>query len=205
MESIIHQITPYLKEYGYWIVFSSILLENFGLPLPGETMMIAAAVLAAESTRLSLIPLIVTAWSAAVIGDNTAYIVGRWAGRRLVLQYGRHVFITYDRITRVESAFDRYGGIIVLFARFFEVFRQLNGLVAGTMEMSWHRFLFYNTIGGGLWVCAWSVLFYWLSDRASFVFVYFRKFEFFILISVAVAAVFYLGYRLVHRSRTKRP
>ncbi len=206
MESYISQIGPYLQQYGYWIVFSAILLENFGLPLPGETMLITAAILASQGGRLSLVPLILTAWGAAVLGDNCAYGLGRWAGRRLVIQYGQHVFITHERIKRVETGFNRYGGIIVLFARFFEVFRQLNGLVAGTMEMPWRRFLFYNTIGGGLWVCTWTILFYWLGDRAGLALRFFKKFEADILVAIAVLTAGYLVYRLVrwYQARAKQ-
>ena len=155
---------PYLDRYGYAAVFGALLLESFGLPLPGETMLIAGALLAAQS-GLRLVPLLVTAWGAAVLGDNIGYAVGRFGGRRLIARYGARVGITESRLARVEAFFQRYGGEVVMVARFFAVLRQLNGIVAGSVGMSWWRFLAYNAVGAALWVCAWGIGVYALGER----------------------------------------
>jgi membrane protein DedA with SNARE-associated domain len=148
-------VAPYLDRYGYAAVVGALLLESFGLPLPGEAMLIAGAALAAEG-KLRLAPLLACAWLAAVLGDNIGYAVGRFGGRRLIARYGARIGITESRLARVEAFFRRYGGEVVLVARFFAVLRQLNGIVAGSVGMRWWRFLAYNAVGAALWVSAWG-------------------------------------------------
>jgi membrane protein DedA with SNARE-associated domain len=113
-------------------------------------------VLASQGT-LHIVPLMAVAWIAAVLGDNIGYAIGRFGGRQLVLRFGRHLGITGERLDRVESFFARYGGAVVLFARFFVVLRQLNGIVAGTLGMGWWRFAAFNGAGAALWVALWAV------------------------------------------------
>ena len=155
-------VKPYLDHYGYWALFGAILLENFGLPVPGETLLIASALLASQG-KMHIVTLLVTACIAAITGDNIGYAIGRFGGRRLVFRYGRYVFITEERLQKAEGFFRRYGGAV---ARFFAVLRQLNGIVAGTAKMSWWRFLLYNMLGAALWVTFWGTLFYELGERA---------------------------------------
>ena len=148
-------VAPYLDRYGYAAVAGALLLESFGLPLPGETMLIAGAALAAEG-ELHLAPLLICAWLAAVLGDNVGFAIGRFGGRALVVRYGARIGITESRFASVESFFHRFGGQVVLVARFFALVRQLNGIVAGTAGMRWWRFLAYNAAGAALWVSAWG-------------------------------------------------
>ena len=158
-------VKPYLDHYGYWALFGAILLENFGLPVPGETLLIASALLASQG-KMHIVTLLVTACIAAITGDNIGYAIGRFGGRRLVFRYGRYVLITEERLQKAEGFFGRYGGAVVVMARFFAVLRQLNGIVAGTAKMSWWRFLLYNMLGAALWVTFWGTLFYELGERA---------------------------------------
>lgn len=160
--------TPYLERYGYAAVVGALLLESFGLPLPGETMLIAGAALAAEG-ELHLAPLLACAWAAAVAGDNLGFAIGRFGGRRLILRYGPRIGITESRLARVEAFFHRYGGGVVLFARFVALLRQLNGLVAGTVGMRWWRFLAYNATGAALWVGAWGLGVYYFGQSLGHV------------------------------------
>ncbi len=157
-------LAPYLQQYGYAAVFGALLLEFFGLPLPGETMLIAGALLAARG-GMHLVPLLLSAWAAAVLGDNIGYVIGRFGGRRLITRYGRRVGVTAARLDRVEGFFHHYGGWIVVVARFFELLRQLNGVVAGSVGMSWWRFFAYNALGGALWVSAWGTGVYSVGER----------------------------------------
>jgi membrane protein DedA with SNARE-associated domain len=147
---------PYIDRYGYTGVFGAILLESLGVPMPGEALLIAIAVLATKGT-LHLVPLLAWAWVAAVLGDNIGYGIGRFGGRRLILRYGQPIGITETRLAKIEAFFHRWGGEVVLVARFFAGLRQLNGLVAGTAGMRWWRFLAYNSAGAALWVSAWGV------------------------------------------------
>ena len=139
---------PYLNRYGYGAVFGALLLESFGLPLPGEAMLIAGGALAAEG-ELHLAPLLACAWLAAVVGDNIGFAIGRFGGRRLIVRYGGRIGITESRLTKVEVFFRRYGGQVVLVARFFALLRQLNGIVAGSVGMGWWRFLDLQRGGRG--------------------------------------------------------
>ncbi|HLJ65543.1 MAG TPA: DedA family protein [Stellaceae bacterium] len=162
MESLLGGIEHYIGEYGYVAVFLGILLEDFGLPTPGETLLVSGAV-AASLGKLDIKWLLLLAFLGAVIGDNIGFVIGQYGGHRLLVRYGRRVGITSERLKYVESYFDRYGEYIIIFARFFLILRQLNGICAGTLEMHWARFLLYNAIGAALWVGFWGMLAYWLG------------------------------------------
>ncbi len=161
-------VAPYLDRYGYAAVFGALLLEAFGLPLPGETALIAGAALAAED-KLHLAPLLACAWLAAMLGDNIGFAIGRFGGRRLIVRYGAKIGITESCLARVEAVFRRYGGAVVLVARFFALLRQLNGIVAGTVGMGWWRFLSYNAVGAALWVSAWGFGVYYFGQTLGHV------------------------------------
>lgn len=180
MDGVLSDLKPYIDHYGYWAVFGTILLEDFGVPMPGESMLILGALLASQGT-LHIAPLLIFAWAAAVTGDNIGFAIGHFGGRRAVLRYGRYVFLTRERLDRVESFFDRYGGIIVLAARFIEGLRQLNGITAGTVRMHWSRFLLYNAIGAALWVGFWGMLFYEIGAQAGSFQSLFHKLEYVLL------------------------
>jgi membrane protein DedA with SNARE-associated domain len=196
---LMNTVKPYIEQYGYWAVFGSILLEDFGLPTPGEAMLIAGALLASHGD-LYIIPLLITAWIAAVVGDNIGYAIGRFGGRPLVLRYGRYVFINQRRLGHAETFFGKHGGIVVVSARFIEGLRQLNGIVAGLAKMSWWRFLTYNALGAALWVGFWGMLFYHIGEGASRFADVFKRFEFIFLGGLLILAV---GLGIYHWRRHK--
>ncbi|HET7650269.1 MAG TPA: DedA family protein [Gammaproteobacteria bacterium] len=148
-------LEPYLSAYGYPVLFMVIFIESFGIPAPGQTLLIASALLAAHG-KLSIALVLMTAFFAAVAGDSLGYWIGMQGGRRLLLRFGRYVRIGRREIRKMERAFNRFGGWFVTFARFFEVLRQVNGIVAGTMEMPFRRFLMFNGTGALLWVTVWG-------------------------------------------------
>lgn len=158
------EVHRFVADYGYLAVFLGIFLEDFGLPTPGETMLIASAILASHGS-LNIFWLLPIAWIAAVIGDSIGYFIGATGGHRLLVHYGGRIGITLERLQKVEAFFARYGDIVIVFARFFVILRQLNGIVAGSLEMPWTRFVFYNAIGAALWVGFWGGLTYWLGRR----------------------------------------
>jgi membrane protein DedA with SNARE-associated domain len=162
----LESFNPIILHYGYLAVFGAILLEDFGLPMPGEALLIAGAVLASQGD-LHIVPLLLIAWAGAVLGDNIGYGIGRFAGRRLVVRYGRYVLITERRLERAEKFFRKYGGLVVVGARFVEVLRQLNGIIAGMARMEWRRFFPYNVLGAALWVGFWGILSYKMGGRAA--------------------------------------
>ena len=122
--------------------------------VPGESLLIFASVLAGRG-EISLPALIVSAWVGSVTGDNLGYLIGRKFGRATVLRYGAKVGLTDERFRGIESTYIRYGYATVVFARFFSVLRQLNGILAGILGMSWWRFALLDAVGAALWVMVW--------------------------------------------------
>jgi len=159
----INAVAPYLDRYGYLALFVGVLLEDFGVPLPGETLLIAASMLASLG-RFHMLLVAGVAFAAAVMGDNIGYAIGRFAGRPVVLRFGKHLLLSERRLGRMERYFARRGGWIIIIARFIEGLRQLNGIVAGLSHMPWRRFLAFNVIGAALWVGTWTTA-AWLAGR----------------------------------------
>jgi membrane protein DedA with SNARE-associated domain len=185
MSDLLQATQPYLEQYGAWAVFAGVMLESFGVPLPGESLLIAAALLASKG-YLHILPILLCAWLGAVAGDNIGYGIGRFGGRFLVLKYGRIVFLTERRLGNVEAFFRKYGAPVVIGARFFEGLRQFNGIVAGVAGMNWARFLTYNVIGAFFWTCFWGILFYQLGERAGRFAVWLRGREAVLLLGILV-------------------
>jgi membrane protein DedA with SNARE-associated domain len=157
-----HYVEPFIRDYGVIAVVLILGLESLGLPLPGETVLIFASIMSARG-HLSLEALIVAAWLAAVVGDNIGYIIGRLLGRRLLLKYGAHIGINSEHFDAVENYFRRHGAVTVAAARFVAGLRQLNGIVAGILGMEWWKFLFFNALGGAVWVLMWVLGVHFLS------------------------------------------
>jgi membrane protein DedA with SNARE-associated domain len=147
-------VEQFVRDYGVVAVSVLLALESLGLPLPGETMLIFGSVLAGRG-EMSLPALLIFAWAGSVLGDNIGYLLGRKLGRAAVSRYGARIGLTATRFDAVEAMFTRYGAGTVVFARFVNVLRQLNGIVAGTLGMAWPRFLACNALGAALWVALW--------------------------------------------------
>ena len=199
MSDLFTTFKPYLDHYGYWALFGAILLEDFGMPVPGETLLIASALLASQG-EMHLVPLLLIAWAAAVTGDNIGYAIGRFGGRKLVFRYGSYVLISEQRLQKAEGFFRRYGGAVVVGARFLTVLRQLNGIVAGTVKMNWRRFVIYNILGAALWVSFWTMLFYKLGEKAFRYGAGFKTLQYFLLGGL-VAAALALAVHLLRRRK----
>lgn len=192
LPGVFHRFEGTLSTWGYLAVAGFIFFEDFGIPLPGETMLIAAA-LYAGAGHLNVFVVGLVAFVAAVAGDNVGYAIGRFGGRELVERHGKWVFLTGDRLDRAEKFFTKHGGKIVTIARFVEGLRQLNGIIAGTMEMHWLRFLAFNALGAALWVSVWTALGYAAGNNVETVVHYSTDFAigFGVLVAVAVAVHFY--------------
>jgi len=198
--SFLDEVRRFVVDYGYLAVFLGILLEDFGLPTPGETMLIIGAVLASRGS-LQIVWLLPIAWLGAVIGDSIGFFIGATGGHRLLTRYGARIGITRARLERVEAFFARYGDVVIVFARFFVILRQLNGIVAGMLEMPWPRFFLYNAIGAALWVGFWGGLTYWLGRRF---FEYVRMLGWLGPTLIALAAMVIIGLAVGYWRRRKR-
>jgi len=142
LEQAVARVQPVLDRYGYLVVFLTILVEGVGIPAPGQTFLIAASLSAAHG-NLNLVWVLISACLAAGLGNSLGYLLGRWGGRRLLARFK----VRGDRLARLEEKFRRYGGGVVLVARFFDGLRQLNGIIAGMLEMPWKIFTGFNVLG----------------------------------------------------------
>jgi membrane protein DedA with SNARE-associated domain len=157
LPGVFADVQPVLEHYGYLAVGGFVLLEDFGVPVPGEILLISAAIFAGAG-HLNIALVIAVAVLGAVIGDNIGYAVGRLGGRPLAERWGRFVFLTPARLDRAETFFNAHGGKVVTIARFIEGLRQVNGLLAGIAGMHWLKFLGFNALGAVLWVGTWAGL-----------------------------------------------
>ena len=154
LPGVFHSLEPLLDNYGYLAVAGLVFVEDFGVPVPGETILIAAAVYAGAG-RFNIAVVCGLGFLAAVLGDNLGYLIGRKLGRAAVLRYGRYVLLTAERLNKADAFFARHGGKVVTVARFVSGLRQANGIIAGLTRMHWLRFLAFNALGAALWVGAW--------------------------------------------------
>ncbi len=159
MTGLSHHLAGFVAEYGIPALFLSITLEALGAPLPGESAIIIASG-AAAAGKLDIRTVVAAAFVAAVLGDNIGYLIGRKFGRSAILRVGHRFGVTEKALATAEGIEKRYGPLMVVFARFVVVLRQLNGLVAGTTAMPWPRFLVANMAGAALWVGLWTTLAY---------------------------------------------
>ena len=166
IEHLLASIDPLVRHYGLIVVPLIITLESLGAPLPGESLLIFASVMA-EHGNMSFPLLLLFAWFGGVVGDNIGYLIGRRLGRAVLLRYGDKIGFTAQRLDRVEAVFARYGPLTVAFARFFNILRQLNGVVAGTLKMDWWRFLLFNALGCALWVLTWGLAGFYLGEHVA--------------------------------------
>ncbi len=189
-----------LQHFGVWAIALLIMLEDFGIPVPGETILIAGAVYAGAG-RLNIVAVFVAGFIAAIIGDNIGFAIGHFGGRALALRWGKYVFLTEERLNKAEAFFDRRGAIVITFARFVEGLRQANGIIAGISGMHWLRFLIFNAIGAALWVGTWVSLGYLAGDHIATIYHYITLYSYYVLIALVVLLV---GYTVWHLRRRRR-
>jgi len=155
--NILDTLLKLFADYGYWIVFFGVMLENAGIPVPGETILLAAGFFATQGYfHLGAVMLI--AMTGAVIGDNCGYWIGHRLGRSLLIRYGKYVFLTEQRFQTMERFFVAHGDKTVLVARFITGFRVFTALFAGASHMSWPRFLCFNALGALIWSVTMALL-----------------------------------------------
>jgi membrane protein DedA with SNARE-associated domain len=192
-----------LQHFGVWAIALLIMLEDFGIPVPGETILIAGAIYAGAG-RLNVVAVAVAAFIAAIIGDNIGFAIGHFGGRALALRWGKYVFLTEERLDKAEHFFDRRGAIVITFARFVEGLRQANGIIAGITGMHWLRFLAFNALGAALWVGTWVSLGYLAGNHITTIYHYITLYSYYVLIALAVLVVGYIAWRLRRRRRSRR-
>ena len=162
-------VTSKIDQHRQWalvLLFVLLFLESFGLPLPGETALIACSVLASQGA-LSIVGVIVVAILAAILGDNLGYWTARKGGRGLLLRYGLTRRYAERYLPRGERFFARHGGKTVFIGRFVAVLRVTAAWIAGLSHMPWWRFLFWNAAGAILWATTVALVSYYLGSAAA--------------------------------------
>jgi membrane protein DedA with SNARE-associated domain len=141
-----------IVHYGYWAVAAALLLENAGIPVPGETILLLASFLAYSQHELQISWIIVVATIAATLGDNVGFVLGYYGGRPLLQRYQSFFRLRAETLERGEQTFARYGAATVFIARFVFGLRIIAGPMAGVLRMSWKKFLIFNFLGAAFWV-----------------------------------------------------
>jgi membrane protein DedA with SNARE-associated domain len=148
--------------YGYAVVFFGVFLENAGLPVPGETVLLAGSALS-HFGHLSLPMVVVTAIAAAILGDNLGFWIGRRGGRRLAERYGPSIGLTARRLEGFDRFFHRHGAKTVFMARFITGLRVVGAILAGASGLKWSTFLAYNAAGAVAWSITFGIVGYLLG------------------------------------------
>ncbi len=201
LPGVLHTLEPTLDHYGYLAVIGLVLVEDFGVPVPGETVLILAAVYAGTG-RLNVFLVALLGFCGAVIGDNLGFAIGHFGGRALVERYGRYILLTPARLNTATEFFERHGGKIIVAARFIEGLRQANGIIAGTTGMRWEKFLLFNMLGAALWVAVWVSLGYFSGNHIDTIYNTAARYSTYLAIAAGVFIVSLIARHLWRSRRT---
>jgi membrane protein DedA with SNARE-associated domain len=201
LPGVLHSLEPTLNRFGY-LALGLIFLEDFGVPVPGETVLIVAAIYAGTGRfNVWLVGLI--GFVAAVLGDNVGFGIGHFGGRPLAERYGKYIFLTPERLDRTASFFDRHGGKVIVIARFVEGLRQANGIIAGITGMHWAKFVPFNMLGAALWVGLWVSVGYFSGSHIDSIYSTVTKYQTYFAIAVGLAILALISRHLWRRRRQR--
>ena len=204
LPGVLHTLEPTLNHYGYLAVVALVLIEDFGVPVPGETVLILAAVYAGAG-RLNIVLVALLGFLGALLGDNIGFAIGHFGGRPLAERYGRYIFLTRERLEKATSFFERHGGKIIIVARFIEGLRQANGIIAGISGLRWTRFLVFNAIGAALWVAVWTSVGYFSGSHIDTIYADATRYDKYLLVALALVVAAYVALRIRRARRTRAP
>ncbi len=190
-----------IVHYGYWAVAAALLLENAGIPVPGETILLLASFLAYSQHELQIVWIIVVATIAATVGDNIGFVLGYYGGRPLLERYQSVFRIRAEMLVRAEQTFARYGAATVFIARFVFGLRIVAGPMAGVLRMSWKKFLIFNFLGAAFWVSVISGAGYLFGRHWQRLERIIKRFD----IAVAVVVVLIAGWYWWRSRRSANP
>ena len=189
-------MTHFFTSHGLPLLFAVVMLESFGIPLPGETALIAFGILASQG-HYSIYWVIAVAAVAAIVGDNLGYwVIGRWGGRTLFERWGPLRRYADKTLPPTERIMARHGGKVVFFGRFITVLRYTAAWVAGLAKMEWWRFLFWNALGGICWAVAVGLVAYYAGHAAADAI---QRYG--IYAAVAIAVVVVVGFFFTHSGK----
>jgi len=188
------QLGHLVATYGAWLVGGVVGLESMGIPLPGETTLVTAALYAGATGRLSIAAVVFAAAAGAIVGDNIGFWIGRTLGYRWVVRHQSALRLTPKRLRLGQYLFDRHGGKVVFLGRFVAVLRAFAALLAGLNRMRWRRFLVFNMMGAIVWASAYGGGAYAFGDKLTNVLG-----ETGIVLSAAAAALVVIGFLLARK------
>ncbi len=192
-----------LVHYGYWAVAAALLLENVGLPLPGESVLLLSSFLAYSERDLQLGWIIVVGTAATALGGEGGYLVGKHGGRRLLQRFGKILHIGDAEMERGEKLFEKYGPFTVLIARFIFGMRVIAGPMAGVLRMSRKSFTIFNLLGAALWVSAISCVGYFFGGQKKALSHFLQRFDLALAAGfVLIVAVLWWRNRRARRTQT---
>jgi membrane protein DedA with SNARE-associated domain len=151
--TIFQTLSDFFSRYGYWVVFFGVMLENAGIPIPGETVLLFAGFLAYHR-KIDLFPSILVAIAGATLGDSMGFLIGRYGGRPFVDRFIRRFPVVRKSFDHSQDLFLKYGQWAVFTGRFITGLRMFAGIIAGLFHMPYRRFLFFNFTGATVWAIA---------------------------------------------------
>jgi membrane protein DedA with SNARE-associated domain len=191
-------LRAFFEHHGYWAVAGTLLLENAGVPIPGETVLLFASFLAYSEERLHLPWIILVATLACTLGDNLGYGIGHYGGRPLLERWKNLFRIQTSHIERGERLFRRYGSATIFLARFIAGMRVIAGPLAGVLGMPWRQFVLFNFLGATLWVAVISSIGYLFGRHWHHLLHIMRNVN---LVILAVAAMVILAVWWINRRK----
>jgi membrane protein DedA with SNARE-associated domain len=203
LPGFLNSLTGPLDHYGYWAIALLLLLENIGVPVvPGEFAMISGAIFAGTGRAgLNIVVVAVVAFVASVVGAEIGYLIGRFAGRELILHYGKYLMIKPHHLDRAEAIVDRYGGFVVVIARFIVGLREANGIIAGITQMRLLTFTVFNVIGAAIWVATWVTIGDLAGDHIDTIYADINRYSLYVFSALVVLVAGYIAWRVIRRRR----
>ena len=199
-----HSISALLRDavvhYGYWAVAAALFIENVGVPVPGETILLLASFLAYSQQELQLDWIIVVATAVTAVGGSLGYALGHYGGRPLLDRYQRNFHVSSAALARGERLFERFGAPTIFFARFIFGLRLIVGPLAGVMRMPWRKFVVWNFFGAAAWVTVVSGAGYLFGRHWHRLESDIKRFN---LIVIAVVLLAAIGWWLRNRQRAR--
>jgi membrane-associated protein len=199
-ERLFEVLRGHFAAHGYWTVGLALLLENAGIPVPGETILLFASFLARHEHRLHLPLIIVVGTVAATLGDNVGYWIGHRGGRPLLDKYQHYLRIRPRHLRHGEQLFEKHGAATVFFARFIFGMRIIAGPLAGVLRMDWRRFALFNFLGAITWVTTISLVGYLFGQAWERLVSFVKDAN----IAIGIVAVLFVAYLVLRWWREAR-
>ena len=192
-----------IDTYGYWIVLLAVGIESMGIPFPGETTLVAAAVYASTNHSLNIVLVIVAGAAGAILGDNAGYSIGKYGGYPLLQRLLRVLHVGEDKLLYTQRFFAKHGDKTVFFGRFLAVLRAWAAFLAGANQMPRRTFFVWNAAGGIVWATIYGLLGYILGNNLPLLMSILKDLGIFGFVALGLVIVAIIGFWLYRRRRER--